>query len=449
MIYRSFNIAVILRILLFACATAGLTLLIYTGNYLMAAPIALIAMISVFSLIYYLNSVNRKIAFFFDAVTNDDTSLHYAENVHNRSLRALHQNLNKLNRHIANIKIRNEHNERFFQEMLKSSATGLLAVDEKGYIEQINDSALEYMGLPQITHMDLLKQKNTELYEQMMTIKPGQSRIIKILHGAGLQMFSLKVALLNFGTNRYKLLSIADIKSEIEENELDSWQKLIRVMTHEIMNSIAPITSLSNTLSRIFIRNREPLPVAEITEQHIANVIHGLEIIENTGKGLMRFVEDYRKLTKIPSPAFKPIHIANWLSSIRVLMGNRFADENIEFSMVNKVTKEEFIGDEKLLSQVMINILNNAIDALCETEGKKITIHASENAQGKLIIKVSDNGKGIPAGDLEKIFIPFYTTKENGSGIGLSLSRKIVRLHRGSLSVVSRPNEQTVFTLSF
>ena len=184
--------------------------------------------------------------------------------------------MNRLNKHIADIKIKNEYNEKFFHEMLKSSATGLLAVDEKGYIEQINDAALDFIGLPQITHLDLLKQKNREFHEQMLQIKPGQSHTIKVIHDNELRLFSLKMALLNFGSNRYRLYSISDIKAELEENELDSWQKLIRVMTHEIMNSVAPITSLSNTLSRIFLRDHNPLPVNEVTEKHISKIIDGL-----------------------------------------------------------------------------------------------------------------------------------------------------------------------------
>jgi two-component system, NtrC family, nitrogen regulation sensor histidine kinase NtrY len=449
MIYKSFNLSVTIRLLVYAIAVAVLGIALYQRNWLIAAPLVLIALISVFNLIYFLNSINRKVAFFFDAVTNDDTTLHYPEQIHPRSLRALHQSLNQLNKHIADIKIKNEHNEKFFHEMLKSSATGLLAVDDKGFIEQVNDSALDFIGLPNISHIDLLRQKNKELFEHMMLIRPGQSRTIKVLHDAELRLFSLKVALLNFGMNRYRLFSISDIKAELEENELDSWQKLIRVMTHEIMNSIAPITSLSNTLSRIFIRNNDPLPAHEVTEKHVANIIHGLEVIENTGKGLMRFVEDYRKLTKIPNPVFKPIPISNWLNAIRLLMKNRFDEENINLRITKKGTQEALLGDERLLNQVMINILNNAMDALKNVEHKKIAISVSENAMGRLKISISDNGKGIPTEEVEKIFIPFYTTKENGSGIGLSLSRKIMRLHRGSISVFSQPAEKTTFVLSF
>jgi two-component system, NtrC family, nitrogen regulation sensor histidine kinase NtrY len=449
MIYRSFNLSVIIRLLIFASATIGLGIALYQLNWLISVLLILVVLITFFNLVYFLNSINRKVAFFFDAVTNDDTTLHYSEQNQTRSFRALHQSFNRLNEHISAIKIKNEHNERFFHEMLKSSATGLLAVDEKGYIEQINDSALDFIGLPHISHIDLLKQKNNELHEQMMLITPGQSRTIKVLHGTELRLFSLKVALLNFGMNRYRLYSISDIKTELEENELDSWQKLIRVMTHEIMNSIAPITSLSNTLSRIFIRNNDPLPAIEVTEKHIANIIHGLEVIENTGKGLMRFVEDYRKLTKIPTPVFKPILINSWLNALRLLMKNRLDEENIDLNIIKKGSQKELIGDEKLLNQVMINILNNAIDAVKSAAHKKIVISVSESSTGRFKISISDNGKGISAEEIEKIFIPFYTTKESGSGIGLSISRKIMRLHKGSISVFSIPGDHTTFVMGF
>ncbi len=449
MIFKSFNLSVITRLIIFLFASAGLGIALYNHNWLIAAPLILVVLITFFNLLYFLNSLNRKVTFFFDAAINDDTTLHYSENVRPRSMESLHRSLNRLNDHFAEIRLKSEHNEKFFHEMLKSSATGLIAVDEKGYIEQVNDSALDLIGLPQITHIDLLRQKNPELFDQMMLIKPGQSHTLKMLIDNELRLFSLKVALLNFGTNRYRLYSIADIKAELEENELDSWQKLIRVMTHEIMNSVAPITSLSNTLSRIFIRNNNPLPAHEVTEKHVDNIIHGLGVIENTGRGLMRFVEDYRKLTKIPAPVFKPVQVNDWLHAFRILMRSRLDEENIKLRIIRKGSPEELLGDEKLLNQVMINLVNNAIEALKEVENKKITISLSESSSGRLRISITDNGKGIPPEEIDKIFVPFYTTRENGSGIGLSLSRKIMRLHKGSISVFSKPHDHTSFVLNF
>ena len=449
MIYKSFNLAIVLRMLVYTIATACLGIGLYHRNVYVVSPMVLLVLILVFDLVYFVNSVNRKVAFFFDAIRNEDTSLHYDEDVNSRSMQTLHQSLNMLNRHIADIKLRNEYNEKFFLEMLKSSATGLMAVDEKGYIEQVNDAALEFIGLPHIAHTDLLKQKNGELYELLMQIAPGQSRTMKVLQGTELRQLSLKVALLNFGEKKYRLYSIFDIKAELEENELESWQKLIRVMTHEIMNSIAPITSLSSTITAIFVKNSQPLPVHEVTEKHIANTIQGLEVIENTGRGLMHFVEDYRQLTKIPKPVFASIDTGKWLDSLHLLMKSRLDQEHIKLSILPKGSVHALIGDEKLLNQVMINVLNNAMDALKNVEKKEIVISLAESAAGRLKISISDNGKGIAPEEIDKVFVPFYTTKENGSGIGLSLSRKIMRLHKGSISVFSKPGEQTTIVLSF
>jgi two-component system, NtrC family, nitrogen regulation sensor histidine kinase NtrY len=449
MIYRSFNLTLVFRLAVFGILSASLGILLMDKNWIFSVPLMILVAIALVDLVYFMNGIHRKVAFFFDAVTNEDTTLHYSESVRTKSLLALHTSLNKLNTHITEIKLKNEHNERFFREMLKYSATGLIAVNEKGYVEQINDSALEIIGFPHIEHMDLLRQKNRELYEQMVLIIPGEGRTIKLLVGSELRSLSVKVSLLNFGNNRFRLYSISDIRAELEENELDSWQKLIRVMTHEIMNSIAPITSLSNTLSRIFTRDNSPLPVSEVTEKHIVNVIHGLEVIENTGKGLMDFVEDYRKLTKIPNPVFKSIQISHWLNSIYLLLKNRFDEEKIELKIITKGSPEELIGDEKLLTQVMINILNNAADALKNTNNRKIMIAVSGGSNGRTKISITDNGIGIAPEEIEKIFIPFYTTKANGSGIGLDLSRKIMRLHKGTINVFSEPEKKTTFTLIF
>jgi two-component system, NtrC family, nitrogen regulation sensor histidine kinase NtrY len=450
MIYKSFTLAIVTRLLILILLTACFCFVLFQDNWIIGVLLFIPILISVWNLLYFMNATNRKVAFFFDAVSNDDTTLHFPTNLRSKSLNTLHQSINQLNKHISNIKIKNEHNERFFREMMKYSTTGLMAIDDRGYIELINNSALDLIGFPHISHIHLLKQKNSFLFDQLMQLQPGQSRTVKILQGTDLRLLLLKVAPLNFGEKKYRLYSLDDIKAQLEENELDSWQKLIRVMTHEIMNSIAPITSLSNTLTHIFLKNGEPLPLDEVTQKHISNTIHGLDVIENTGKGLMHFVEDYRRLTKIPKPVFKPIKINNWLQSIEILMKSKMEEENIEFKISGKEYHKELIGDEKLLNQVIINILNNAMDALKDTKKKKISLNILEGQLGKLKIMIADNGTGIAPDEIEKIFIPFYTTKENGSGIGLSLCRQIMRLHKGSISVLSATGEKnTYFILSF
>lgn len=449
MIYRSFNLAIIIRLFIFAGLVIGFGNSLYTHNWITLPVFALGLVISVWNFVYFLNAINRKITFFFDSVGNDDTTLHYPENVRNKSLRNLHRSMNNLNNRISEIKIKNEHNEQFYLEMLKYSASGIIVVDTDGYIEMINNSALGYIDMPHISHISLLEQKNGELYHQMQKVKPGQTKTIKLLCGTDLRLLSLKVSSLKFGDKSYKLFTLNDIKAELEENELDSWQKLIRVMTHEIMNSIGPITSLSNILNGIYLKEGQPIPLKDVTQKHVQNTIHGLEVIEQTSRGLMHFVEDYRKLTRIPKPVFKPINIVAWLNDVELLMRNTFQEEHIEFKMIHREFNKELIGDEKLLTQVLINLLNNSVDALRKTPQKFIKVLINEGQTGKLKISVVDNGAGIAPEEIEKIFIPFYTTKESGSGIGLSLSRQIMRLHKGSISAFSPPGENTTMVLSF
>jgi nitrogen fixation/metabolism regulation signal transduction histidine kinase len=433
----------------FAAITSGTTIAAINNKWIFLVFFVFLLLTSILEFIFHANSLNRKIAFFFDAVKNDDTTLHFTEKTKNKSLKSLHQSLNGLNQRISEIKIKSENRERFYQEMMKYSATGIMAVDEKEIVEIINNSALQLIGMLQITHLSLLKQKNEELYNTLIHIKPGQTKTLKLLSGEELKLLSIKIAVLHFGNKKYRIYSLYDIKSEIEENELDSWQKLIRVITHEIMNSIAPITSLSTTLTKFLTKNGKAISPKDITTNEITNTLHGLDVIEKTSKDLMHFVEDYRKLTKVPKPDFKPIVIDDWLNRIIALNAPKLTEENIDLKLIHKGNYNLLTGDEKLLTQVMINLLNNATDALKNRENKKIVIKVNKTAQGNIKIYVSDNGAGIANEELEKIFIPFYTTKEHGSGIGLSLSRQIMRLHKGSISAVSQPGKSTTFMLSF
>lgn len=448
MIYKSFNLLVVIRLILCIAIASAMGYFISVQAWDTAVFCFLALIVLVWNAVYFMNAINRKVSFFFDAVRNEDTTLHFPENIADKSIRNLNQSFNKVNALISEIKIRNEHNEQFFHELMQHSATGLIAVDEQGYIVLINESALSFLELPHVSSLSLLKQKKPDIYEALEQIVPGQARTIKILNDSGLKVISLKVKRFQFGENKYRIFSLADIKTEIEENELDSWQKLIRVMTHEIMNSIAPITSLSNTLRRFFVRDDQPVMLSKVTQQDIQQTVQGLDVIEQQGKSLLHFVDSYRKLAKIPKPTFRPIHISPWFEDIKLLMSSELQEEHIEFKTSVSPANLSFFGDERLLTQVLINLLNNSIDALKSASNKKLEIKAVLSSEGGIKIAVTDNGPGINADDLEKIFIPFYTTKENGSGIGLSITRQILRLHKGTITAGSVPGKYTTFTMT-
>jgi two-component system, NtrC family, nitrogen regulation sensor histidine kinase NtrY len=447
MIYRMFSIPLILRLLIFTILGIALGFSIAIKELTLCITASILIIISCTELVHYFNSISRKITFFFDAVRNEDSTLHFPEDTKDGAFNSLNSSLNRLNELITDIKIRNENNELFFRQLLKYSSTGIIVLDESGYIDLINDASLDMLQLSNIAHIDLLKQKNLLAFENIQRMKPGQSNLIKMFDGSSLRLISIKMGIVKFGDKSYKVFSLYDIKNELEEKELDTWQKLIRVLTHEIMNSVAPITSLSNTLRRIFIPNDKPISVKDIQQKNIDKALEGLTVIEETGKGLMNFVDNYRKLTKIPKPVFKPIVLDEWLGRIQLLLKDKLEVEKIEFSVINNNIRKPFHGDEKLLTQVIINIINNAIDALGGKRLKKIQLSASYKRNNAMEIKITDNGKGIDEEDMEKIFIPFYTTRENGSGIGLSLSRQIMRLHKGTIEAFSKPGEFTTFVL--
>jgi two-component system, NtrC family, nitrogen regulation sensor histidine kinase NtrY len=418
------------------------------GYWFLATTMLIFSFLAIASIYFYTQSSNRKLRYFLEAIKNNDSSIHFSEHMGSRSMNELHRNLNKLRDLIFEIQVERRHNEQFFIKMIDHSTTGLMAIEEKGYVELINHAALDLIGLPSLAHIELLKQKNPQFAQVIAELKPGQVRTIKFQAEGQLRQFSVKTSLLTFGKQKYQVVSLYDIKNELEENELDSWQKLISVMTHEIMNSIAPITSLSNTLQRFFRRENGIATPQVISQNDIDQTLRGLVVIEQQGRGLVHFVEAYRKLIKIPKPVFSNIVVADWLTDVRLLVEEKLKEENVKLELLLPTSPLHILGDIGLLSQVLLNLLNNSIDALNGRDDKLIRIRATNLSDGKVKFELEDNGSGIDADELEKIFIPFYTTKEKGSGIGLSLARQIMRLHKGTITVSSIKGKHTIVILT-
>ncbi|MFC2138604.1 PAS domain-containing sensor histidine kinase [Bacteroidota bacterium] len=448
MIFKRFNTNILIRFGIFAICSLLLGVSLVTQKILWTIPLAIISIVSGFALIYYFNRTNNKLSLFIEAIKNEDSTLHFPENVGGKYIKDYHASLNKLNSIISEIKISNQHNEMFFREMLKYSSTGIIAVDDKDFVDLINDSALQLLGLKSMGHLKSLVQKQPELYKALKQLESNQNQTFKFLVGKELRQVSLKMIKLNFGAKAFKIYSFYDIKMELEEKELDTWQKLIRVLTHEIMNSIAPITSLSKTLSRFFKERSTDMTNSEDLEVYRDKAIEGLNVIEETGNGLMRFVENYRKLAKVPTPIFNTIIIEEWIKSVKYLIQPLLDDSNSVLTIKKDTKKSSFITDQNLLTQVIINMINNAIEAIGSNEKGKIDLLIKDNSLGNLCISIIDNGRGISAEEIDKIFIPFFTTKDEGSGIGLSLSRQIMRVLKGNISVNSTPGKQTIFTLN-
>jgi two-component system, NtrC family, nitrogen regulation sensor histidine kinase NtrY len=305
----------------------------------------------------------------------------------------------------------------------------------------MNDKAFEYAGIPSFTPLHLIPLRNPDLIKFLATFNPGESNTYKRFTGDTQINLLIRTKEIRYGGKVSRLISLQDIRHELDEKELDSWQKLIRVLTHEIMNSIAPIVSLTGTLRNFFIKENQPITRDMIDDETIENVIEGLVTIEERGKGLVNFVDSYRKLTRIPKPDFVSFRIQEWLEQIQLLLKEKMECRQIHFELKTDPRVSELTGDKKLLTQVLINILNNAIEALEEIpENRKIRISVAISKQNNTVIRIANNGPPIPGETIEKIFIPFFTTKEQGSGIGLSLSRQILRLHQGHIYAESNEN---------
>jgi nitrogen fixation/metabolism regulation signal transduction histidine kinase len=401
----------------------------------------------IFSLLYHIKSTHRKLNFFFEAVKNEDGSLSFDETNTDQNLRGLHQSLNRINASIKEIRVREARQEHLFREFMKYSASGHMVVDDEGFIHLINEAALRFLGLKNLTHLDRLKQEHPALYSLLEDLKPGHSDHLKLLVQNELKQLAFKVVHLNLADKGYRIFSINDIKSELEENELESWQKLIQVMTHEIMNTVAPISSLSQTLRSMFHENDRTISIEKLSQEEIDNTAKSLQIIEDRAEGLGAFVDNYRKLSGLPQPVFKPIELSSWLESVKLLFQSAPSAEEIKFTLENQCPKKTFLGDETLLTHVLLNLLNNAREALEDCADKQIRLLAKQTDTGLLSLQITDNGKGFTAEEAERIFVPFYTTRIHGSGIGLSLSRQIMRMHKGRIHAQSEPNVSTTFVL--
>jgi nitrogen fixation/metabolism regulation signal transduction histidine kinase len=326
---------------------------------------------------------------------------------------------------------------------------GLLSFDMDGSIEIYNRAAKRYLTVQQPRQLSSLKTIDDDLFKIINTIKPGQEILHKLKTDNLLHSILVKATELKYENNVIKLVSFQDITNELDKKELDSWQRLIRVLTHEIMNSISPITSLTTVISGYFKKkdDENPVPPEKIDNQIIAKTLSGLDTIEETGKGLLDFVDKYRSLTSLPKPNLCRFPIDSLFRKCKLLMESNISD-NIEIIANVYPADLEIVADFSQVEQILINLIKNAVEALSSKKNGTIQLKAFNDNDGTLI-QVEDNGSGISCEIIEDIFVPFYTTKENGSGIGLSLSKQIMKNHDGTISVNSSSKLGSEFTLKF
>lgn len=438
----------VLFLVVMVCFTGGGALLSW-GLITYGVFFIVSGIFGVLRLWYIIQHTNRSIAFFFDSIRNNDTSVAFSTSTENKSLNFLHNSLNELGKHIQKFRMDAELKEKYYQSVIKQSYTGFIILTRDKEVKLINDAACNFAGInPLSTNLKLLKLKNPGLYDAACKLKGGENTVYKNISKFSVQQLLLKATEIKTQHEQIMLITIQDIKSELNEKEIESYQKLISILTHEIMNSLAPIASLSKTLNTIFANSENAFKNSDLNDIQIHTTLQGLKAIESQSQGLMEFVSNYRKLTKIPHPVIKRIDVKEWMEQISLLYKERLHDKNILLEISADPGIDSMDGDKNLLHQVLANILNNAMDALEEKPvDRRIKLSIKKN-QRDIIIRIGNNGPAIPTEIQEKVFIPFFTTRENGSGIGLSVSQQIIHMHKGTLDVFSTAEDGTIFTIT-
>ncbi|HJX72186.1 MAG TPA: ATP-binding protein [Bacteroidales bacterium] len=452
MIYRNLFINLVVRIFFIAVTCFILALTYFALNdWVIMFNILLLLILQVVLLIRYMNRLNLDLFNFFSAIRNDDSSIVYKRMAPSKSLVKLYECFDDINTRIRNLKIETAGQNLYLQNLVDHVAIGLISVDNEGNVELINTAARKLFDIPSIKNISRLKKIDAPLPDKLLKMNPGSPLLLNLKINHELVKIAVKATLLRIEKKEIRLLSFQNIKAELEENELDSYQKLIRILTHEIMNSTGPILSSISSIKE-FLTEKDTgntRKIGQLNQQLLDDSVKGLNIIEERSSGLADFVEKFRSLTLLPKPVFKNIPVSNLLIDIELLMKAECKRNNIRFTVETIPKDLSITADKKLIEQVIINLITNSIQAFSQQPEKEIKIRAFRNSEKKVIIQLIDNGSGIPDLEMEHIFVPFYTTKEKGSGIGLSLSRQIIRLHHGMITLKSEPGKKTVATLEF
>lgn len=439
----SYPLRMLFLLLSFGILAAGAGIYFYSGMYVEGAFCTLGIIICVFLIFHYINSVNRKISYFFSALKNEDYTLRFPEIQGMKSEKLLNKLLNQTKEILQKTRIDIQQQEKYYELILNNINSGIIALNSKGFVIQSNLFALKILGLEVFTHTRQLQKVSLQLQQTIEEIQSGETKRITYTNERGSVQLLINATSIIMNGEKLTLLVFNDIENEMDEKEIDSWIRLIRVLAHEIMNSIAPITSLSDTLLSLHKNDDPEIEASQLKE----NTINGLHVISETGKGLISFVESYRKFTRIPKPEREYVDMNEFIHRMVILCSMEPYFENVTIDTEIHPENVKVFADPNMLGQVLLNIMKNAIQAMQGKKNSKLHVRV-EAAANQTQIKITDNGPGIEPEILNEIFVPFFTTKTEGTGIGLSIARQIMRTHGGNIKVSSIPGKETTFTLS-
>lgn len=440
--YKYFRWNVVIRlILLLILGYTAVYVLTSTHFWLVSFWLILAWVIVLVSLIRYVERSRRELAYFLLAIKQGD----FTNTYHFKKKSDLNYAFHEINSVMKELSREKASNLLYLQTIVEHVRVAVICFDDEYKVTLLNQAAKMLFGKKQVSTIKNLESISYPIAEAVQRMTNGERELIKVnLNG---QFFNLSMLVTEFRLrdNEYKLVSFQDIKSELEAKEIESWQKLIRVLTHEIKNSVIPISTLSEVILQMLKPENGRVDLSKLDDESIEDIIGGIETIESRSKGLAHFVSTYDQLTKIPKPKLEIKNIKHLINNTLNLFKSDIDYQGIEIYAI--LTDYSINIDSDLLEQVLINLMKNAIEALRSVEKPKITLKLEQTSQ-EVSFTIQDNGHGIPDEILDNIFVPFYSTKEGGSGIGLSLSRQIMRLHKGQLTVETS-SSGTAFTLHF
>lgn len=445
MIFNHFRFQVFIRVVFLGLLVVAFVALLQGAKYVSATITLLLGVYTLYSLFFYVETTNRKLTRFIESIRYNDFIVGFdADNKLGRSFRQLNESMKEVLDAFRLTRKENEETLQFLDTLVKNVQVGILTYDEAGRVGLINETAKKLLEIDELSELTDLSLTDEQLYTLLKSLPTGGNTLYRKNE---LKHLAIHTSLLRIRGRELTLVSMQNIRSELQQNELEAWQNLTKVLRHEIMNSVTPISSLVATLKEVFEEETREDNREQMSKETIGDINEALQAIDNRSQALKKFVNAYRDFTQIPRPELAKISVGELLRRVEQLHLAELKTSSVALRLELTDPHLTLTADSELLEMVVINLLKNALEVLKGQRSASVIIRAYKNRQLRPVIEVEDNGPGIIPEALDNIFIPFYTTKPGGSGIGLSLSRQIIHMHGGNLSVVSEAGKGATFRI--
>lgn len=450
MAFRNFDLAVTLRVAaLFLSTLLSVWLIVATQLYVAAGLVSVLTALQLVGLLHFVKTTHRELNRFMGAVQNSDFSQTFSYSELGSSYKELGEAFSTVFDRFRSARSEREEQAHYLRMLVDHIPVALVTIHDDDRVEALNNAARRLFtpAFPK-TSADF-ERFGAELAETITNIKPGESLVVRTDAAAAGRQLKIAATEIVIGGERLKILSLQDIQSELDATEFDAWRELGRVLTHELMNSLTPVSSLADTATKMLVDLKDTVEADSGLGAEIEDIHSAVEAVARRSQGLLNFVESYRQVMRVPPPEISQFAIREMFERLDRLMRSDLEENGVTLTMEATPRELQMRADPDLVEQALINLIRNARDALGGSDARKIIVRAVVNTRNHVEISVSDTGPGMSPEVAEKIFVPFFTTKENGAGIGLSFSRQIMLAHKGTIDLDTAEGEGTTVYLRF